>query len=139
MSAQDAAASSAIPPVARALEPTWIRNGSAQVQREYALGLEFEQLLVRQLATSLTENGEAGTEGETEGGGEASSSVLKSMLPGALADGVTAGGGLGLAAEMARQMQGLGGASTAQSGGTAPAGAAAQRGGETSTSGGVSA
>jgi len=104
-------------------EPAWVRNGSAQVQREYALGLEFEQLLVQQLATSLTETTEPAGEGEgQEGASGGGSSVLSSMLPGALADGVTNGGGLGLAAELAKGMQGTAGtaphdAATAPSGG----------------------
>ncbi len=98
---------------AQVSEPAWVRNGSAQVQREYALGLEFERLLVQQLATSLTETTEPADEGEgQEGGSGGATSVLSSMLPGALADGVVGGGGLGLAAELAKGMQGTAGASS---------------------------
>ncbi len=107
-------------------EPAWVRKGSAQVQREYALGLEFERLLVQQLATSLTETTEPSGEGEEgqAGGSGGSSSVLSSMLPGALAQGVTDGGGFGLAAEIAKGLQGTSGAtpSAGTRAGTAPAG-----------------
>lgn len=103
-------------------QPAWVRNGSAQVQREYALGLEFERLLVQQLATSLTETTEPPGEGETqEGGSGGATSVLSNMLPGALADGVVNGGGLGLAAELAKGMQGTS-ATPSKSTATAPSG-----------------
>lgn len=107
---------------AQASEPAWVRNGSAEVQREYALGLEFERLLVQQLATSLTETTEpAGDEGES--GSRGATSTLSSMLPGALADGVVNGGGLGLAAELARGMQaGVGASPTGAARATAPSG-----------------
>ena len=45
--------------------PAWVRNGSVQVQREYALGLQFERLLVQQLASTLDETTEPS--GEEEG------------------------------------------------------------------------
>ena len=84
-------------------EPAWVRNGSAQVQREYALGLEFERLLVQQLATSLTETTEPAGEGEgQEGAVRRRGERALDMLPGALADGVLNGGGLGLAAELTK-------------------------------------
>jgi hypothetical protein len=110
-------------------EPAWVRNGSAQVKQEYALGLEFERLLVQQLSTSLTETTEPAGEGESqEGGSDAANGVLSSMLPSALADGVVNGGGLGLAAELAKGMQGTSG--TAVKGGqTAPSGGVEAEGG----------
>ncbi len=113
---------------AQASEPAWVRNGSAEVQREYALGLEFERLLVQQLATSLTETTEPAGEGEgetSEGGSGGTTSTLSSMLPGALADGVVNGGGLGLAAELAKGMQaqaGSGASPQGDAGATAPSG-----------------
>lgn len=121
-------------------EPAWVRNGSPKVQREYALGLEFERLLVQQLATSLTATTEPAGEGEAPEGGSGSpgagTSVLSSMLPGALADGVVNGGGLGLAAELAKGMQGTSGISAehAAGGASTPAG-----GVEANTTGGARA
>lgn len=102
-----------VPVVNQALEPAWVRHGSPAVQKEYAVGQQFEQMLVTQLARSLTDttglSGE-GAEGEQGGvgGGQAGSSVLSSMLPQALASGVAKDGGLGLAAELTRQLQGVG-------------------------------
>ncbi len=110
-----------------ASEPEWVRRGSAEVQRDYALGLQFEKMLANQLASSLAQSaglgGEEGGESEEGSGGfsaGAGSSVLGSMLPEALATGVTANGGLGLAAELARDMQGPAGGRT-QTSAVAPA------------------
>jgi Rod binding domain-containing protein len=105
MSSPDAGSLSPASAAARLSEPSWVRNGSAKVQQEYALGVEFEQLLVQQLAGSLTESSEPQGEGSEAEGGDAAGGVLSSMIPGALAEGVVSGGGLGLAAELARQMQ----------------------------------
>jgi hypothetical protein len=126
MSAPGSEAVGAVPAATDVTQPAWVRNGSAQVQREYALGLEFERLLVQQLATSLTETTEPPGEGETrEGGSGGATSVLSNMLPGALADGVVNGGGLGLAAELAKGMQ--------------PTTATSSKGSATAPSGGVEA
>jgi Rod binding domain-containing protein len=116
-------------------EPAWVRNGSAQVQREYALGLEFERLLVQQLATSMTETTEPSGEGEErqQGGSGGATSVLSSMLPGALAQGAVNGGGLGLAAELTRGLEGTTGAASGAAT-SAPSGPAT-----TAPSGGVEA
>jgi hypothetical protein len=117
---------------AQASQPAWVRNGSAEVQREYALGLEFERLLVQQLATSLSETADPSGEGggeNGEGGSGGATSTLSSMLPGALADGVVSGGGLGLAAELAKGMSAQAGAGSEQAGAT----------GATQPSGGVEA
>ncbi len=100
-----------LPAGAASNAPAWVRNGSAEVQRDYALGLQFEAMLTRQLAASLNATaglGEQQTgeeEGSSGGSAGAGSGVLSTMLSGALADGVSAGGGLGLAAELARDMQ----------------------------------
>jgi hypothetical protein len=116
-------------------EPAWVRNGSAQVQREYALGLEFERLLVQQLATSLTETTEPAGEGEgQEGAAGGATSVLSNMLPGALTDGVLNGGGLGLAAELTKGMLPTTGTAPSKSGAAPPSG-----GVEADTTGGASA
>jgi Rod binding domain-containing protein len=103
-----------VPVVNQALEPAWVRHGSPALQKEYAVGQQFEQMLVTQLARSLTDTtGLSGEGSESEGGeqgGQAGSSVLSSMLPQALASGVANDGGLGLAAELTRQLQGVGAA-----------------------------
>jgi Rod binding domain-containing protein len=98
-----------LPAGAAASAPEWVRKGSPELQHDYALGLEFEQMLAQQLSQSMTASAGLGEEGGEEEGssgfGGAGSSMMSSMLPGAFASGVTAGGGLGLAAELARDMQ----------------------------------
>jgi hypothetical protein len=110
--------------------PAWVRNGSAELQRDYALGLDFERMLAQQTASSLAATaglGEAGSEeeGATAGGGGAATpggGVFSTMISGALAEGASAGGGLGLAAEIAREMAPRSAAAQPQTGGTSEAG-----------------
>ncbi len=128
--------STGLPPVNQALEPAWVRHGSPATQKAYESALAFEQTLVEQLSKSLTSasglGGEGSQEGESgseEGGSPeagAGDSQISSTLPQALTASVMHGGGLGLAAELTRQLDVAGGAAAAQpSGGTAPdAGAA---------------
>ncbi|MGA9875585.1 MAG: hypothetical protein WBQ21_07240, partial [Solirubrobacteraceae bacterium] len=112
-------ASSGLPAVNQALtvkgtgEPAWVRHGSASTQKSYQTALAFEQMLVEQLSQSLTATsglgGESGQEGEAsgeEGSSGNASSPLSSMLPHALTSGVMNAGGLGLAAQMTRQLEG---------------------------------
>ncbi len=123
-------ASAGLPVVNQALEPAWVRQGSASTQKAYATALGFEEMLVQQLAGSLTATsglaGGSGEEGETpaEGGGsspsDAAGGQLASMLPQALSSGVMSSGGLGLAAQMTRELEGVHSAGHAEAtGGTA--------------------
>lgn len=138
-----------LPVRAPALEPAWVRQGSAAVQKQYAAALQFEQMLVAQLAGSLTQNGElgSGSSGEEDGTqSEPGASVFSSMLPQALASGVVSGGGLGLAAELTRELAGTAAGETTQAtrdtsaAGQGAAPAPAPSGGiEATTTGGTSA
>jgi Rod binding domain-containing protein len=145
--------SGGLPVVSQTLEPAWVRDGSATTQKAYDTALAFEQMLVEQLSQSLTASsglgGESGEEGaSSEGGssgGSAASGPISSMLPQALTSGVMSAGGLGLAAQMTRQLQGAAAATptgtsdstrAATTGGTS---ATAPAAGNTSASGGVSA
>jgi Rod binding domain-containing protein len=117
-------ATTGLPVVDQALEPASVRHGSAAVQKAYQSALAFEQVLVEQLSKSLSASsglgGEASSqEGESgsEEGGSSASGGLSSMLPQALASGVMHAGGLGLAAQMAQQMQAHEGAVQAGSSG----------------------
>ncbi len=116
--------------------PAWVRDGSPALQHDYALGVEFETLLSQEMASAMTATAGLGESsgGEEEGGGsQPGGGVLSTMLSGALAQGVSDGGGLGVAAEIAREMQ--------SQTGTAPKAAdAAPIGGGTSaqTTGGTS-
>lgn len=104
-----------LPVVNQALEPEWVRHGSAATQRAYASALAFEQTLVEQLSQSLAatsgleqEGGGEGEGGEEDGGGGAqvAQAQLSSLLPQALSNGVMHAGGLGLAAQMTRELEG---------------------------------
>jgi hypothetical protein len=123
-----ATAAAGLPTVNQALEPEWVRHGSAATQKAYESALSFEQALVEQLSKSLADtsglSGESSSEGESgsEGGsaaGGASASQLSSMLPQALTAGVMDAGGLGMAAQMTRGLEGVqAGARTQAGGGT---------------------
>jgi Rod binding domain-containing protein len=145
---------SGLPVVNQALEPAWVRHGSASTQKSYQTALAFEEMLVEQLSKSLTATsglegesgqGEASAEGGSSAGG--SSGPFSSMLPQALTSGVMSAGGLGLAAQMTRQMDavagtaspGAAGGATADTsgGGHVPAGADASAGTGSSASAGT--
>lgn len=117
-SATDAsAAAQGLPAVNQAFEPAWVRHGSAATQKAYESALTFEQALVEQLSRSLTatsgldgESGESGASGSEEGGsaaGGAGASELSSMLPQSLTAGIMNAGGLGMAAQMTRELEGV--------------------------------
>jgi Rod binding domain-containing protein len=123
-------AAAGLPAVNQALEPEWVRRGSPATQKAYQSALAFEQTLVEQLSKSLTstsglggESGE-GESGSQEGGsasGEAGDSQLSSMLPQALTASVMNAGGLGMAAQMTRELEGVpSAAQTHASAGAAP-------------------
>lgn len=107
-----AAGSAGLPVVNQALEPEWVRHGSAATQKAYESALSFEETLVEQLSQSLAKTsgmgGESSQESEAGGEGSASSSgdsQLSSMLPQALTASVMNAGGLGLAAQMTRDLE----------------------------------
>lgn len=85
------------------LLPREVREGGEAEQERYASALGFESLLVRKLAEAL-----ATSTGENEEGGDAAASTLRNQLPEALADGIAAAGGLGLAPELYRAMRASG-------------------------------
>jgi hypothetical protein len=129
MSTQPATGAAALPPISRAGEPAWVRSGSAEVQKSYAAALAFEQTLVEQLAKTMLAGDGLAAQGEGETGSEegatpsdAGSTLLSSLLPQALAGGVTGSGGFGLAAELTRGSADASRAAT--SGGTAADGTA---------------
>jgi Rod binding domain-containing protein len=126
--AATAGTATGLPVVNQALEPAWVRHGSASTQKAYESALAFEQSLVEQLAKSLADTSGLSGEGSQEGGesgGEGSSTgslQLSSMLPQALTSGVMDGGGLGMAAQMTRQLEGVQAPAAAKtSGGTSAA------------------
>jgi Rod binding domain-containing protein len=125
-----------LPVVSQTLEPAWVRKGSASTQKAYDTALAFEQMLVEELSQSLTassglggEEDESSSEGGSSGG-SAASGPMSSMLPRALTSGVMSAGGLGLAAQMTRQLQGAAAATPA---GTSDSTSAATTGGTSAT------
>jgi Rod binding domain-containing protein len=90
----------------RAQAPAWVRNSSLDVQREYAVGQAFEQMLVSTLAASLVRSGEG--EGDAPGqqgsAGDASQNLMTSMVPQALAGAIATGKGLGIAEQLTREL-----------------------------------
>ncbi len=120
-----------LPTVNQALEPEWVRRGSPATQKAYQSALAFEQTFVEQLSKSLADT--SGLAGESSPGGESGSeeggslgtgagnSQLSSMLPQALTASVMDAGGLGMAAQMTRSLEGApSAAQTHATGGAAP-------------------
>jgi hypothetical protein len=118
MSIPDATSATGLPVVNQALEPDWVRHGSAATQKAYDSALSFEQTLVEQLSQSLastsglgggsSQEGESGT--SEEGGSSGSSGAngeLSSLLPQALTSSVMQAGGLGMAAQLTRELEGV--------------------------------
>jgi Rod binding domain-containing protein len=105
------ASATGLPVVDQALEPASVRHGSAATQKAYQSALAFEQVLVEQLSKSAAASSglgeEASQEGESSGSeeGAAGASGFSSMLPQALSSGVMSAGGLGIAAQVAQQLQ----------------------------------
>ena len=81
-----------LPPIDQAQLPQDIRTAPPARKDAYEAGLGFERLLVQQLSQSLTNSAR-----DALGG----SSPYAMLLPDALTDGVMAGGGLGLARQLA--------------------------------------
>lgn len=90
------------PVVNEAFEPQSVRDGSAATKQAYAAALDFESLLVNQLAKQLTAS--TGFMGQDDGssdgssGSDPASGELASLLPGALTSAIMSDGGLGVAA-----------------------------------------
>jgi len=85
----------ALSPIDASQLPADIRNGSPERKQTYAAALGFERMLVSELAKSMTKTAQDDSES-----GDAATSTYRDMLPGALADGILAGGGLGLARQL---------------------------------------
>jgi Rod binding domain-containing protein len=134
-----------LPVVNQALEPEWVRHGSASTQKAYETALEFEQTLVEQLSKSMAASSGLGGESSQEegsgeeGGASANDSEISSMLPQALTSSVMSAGGLGLAAQLTHQLEGLEGATQAHASGVAPTGASGGAATSTGSSGGAAA
>ena len=87
-------------PIDSASFPPEVRAAGAAGERLYEAALGFESVLLSQLASGLTDSLGGG-----EDGGDAGTSLVGQLLPDALAQSVSAGGGTGLALELYRSLQ----------------------------------
>ncbi len=109
---------SALPAISQTALPAGVRAGNAKAKEAYAEGLQFEQVLVEQLTQQLAAGSSSGSSGtdsssgsdseDSDGGlgsgllGDSSAaSGYASLIPQALTSTIMAGGGLGIAQEIA--------------------------------------
>ncbi len=103
--------------VNQAAEPAVVRNGSAAAKQAYQQGLDFEQVLVNQLAQELastvsspgtdSSSGDGSDDDSDDGtsgllGSDSATSAYESMIPDALTSAIMSGGGTGLALQLAK-------------------------------------
>ncbi|HYZ81666.1 MAG TPA: hypothetical protein VE571_10375 [Solirubrobacteraceae bacterium] len=103
-----------LPPIDSANVPAAIRNGDSTAKKAYEVGRSFEQLLVNQLAQELaataTDSGSGDGSGDTSGGAsgmmgsDSATSAYANMLPQALTSSIMAGGGTGIAMQIAKSI-----------------------------------
>jgi Rod binding domain-containing protein len=91
--------STSLPPVDQATLPADIRNGSQKTKQAYTAALGFERMLVEQLAKAMNSTAQP-SDDSGDDGSDAATTTYRDMLPGALADGILSGGGLGLARQL---------------------------------------
>jgi Rod binding domain-containing protein len=84
--------------------PADVRTAGPDAQKLYATALAFEQVLVEQLTKQLdpTQSGEASSDDSSDGDG--TTALYGQMLPGALAQGISDAGGVGLADQLYRSL-----------------------------------
>jgi Rod binding domain-containing protein len=90
-----------IGPIDQSLLPADVRNGTPADRKRYEAALGFERMLVAQLTQQLADTAKPADDGGESG----ATSAYRSMLPGAMADAITQGGGLGLARTIADDLK----------------------------------
>jgi Rod binding domain-containing protein len=120
-------------PIDTSLIPSGIRAQGAKSEALYDSALQFEQLLVQQLAQGLTDSTQSDDTSSTDSGddpgdtsddGSSTSGglgVYQGMLPDALAQSVSGAGGMGLALDLYKAMGGKDSTGTQATTGTQPA------------------
>lgn len=117
MAELSAIGSSGLPVVNQLALPADVRSGTPKQKQAYAAALGFERMLLGQLTQTLASTASpAGSDGsgdDSSGGssdgsgpGDAATSIYQQMLPGQLADAMTAAGGVGVADELYRSIGG---------------------------------
>ncbi len=80
--------------------PADVRAAGPDAQKDYKTALAFERVLIGQLTKAM----QSTVPGEDEGA-SAATKTYRDMLPDTMADALTAGGGIGLAADLARSLK----------------------------------
>jgi Rod binding domain-containing protein len=105
-----------LPPINAAFEPAEIRNGNAQAKQAYQEALGFEDILMQQLTQQLaaTVTSPGGDSSDSSGSGDSgsggmlgsdpSTNAFASLIPTALTQSVMAGGGTGVADQLAHAL-----------------------------------
>jgi hypothetical protein len=106
-----------LPPIDTSLLPAEIRGGDAKAKKAYQEALGFEDILVQQLAQQLaqtvTSPGDSSDDGSDDSSGSTSSAggmlgsdpstaAFAGLIPTALTQSIMSGGGIGVAAQLAR-------------------------------------
>ena len=120
---------STVPPINPAVLPPDVRAAGKKGEALYGDALQFENMLLQQLTQQMFDtSGSNGSDGLASVGsdssngsdslmsGDATSSAFSSMLPQALADGLTSAGGIGLADQLYQSFAAQYGISTRTSG-----------------------
>ena len=94
---------STLPPIDASVLPAAVRNGSDADKKNYQAALGFERMLVQQLTKAMADTTKTG--GDEDDSSGAATSTYRAMLPDALADGITASGGLGLAGQIYKELK----------------------------------
>jgi Rod binding domain-containing protein len=107
---------SSLPAIDPATEPYSVKKGGAAAQKAYQTGLAFEDMLVNELAQTMTATVpglDGGTDdglgGTTDSGDSGSSSsgglgAYSSLLPQALTSSIMSNGGTGVALQIAKSL-----------------------------------
>jgi len=87
-------------PAGTVLAPA-VRNASPEVQARYKTALAFEHVLIGQLTKAM----QATVPGDDGDGTSAATKTYEDMLPGTIADALTASGGIGFADGLVRSLK----------------------------------
>jgi Rod binding domain-containing protein len=87
-------------PIDRAALPAEIRAADPGTRKLYSTALEFEQVLLRELASALVDS----TQSQDDDASGGAAGIYRERLPDALAESLTAAGGVGLARELTRSL-----------------------------------
>lgn len=84
--------------------PADVRTAGPDAQKLYATALAFEKVLVEQLTKQLDTSQNGDSSSDEESGSDGTTAMYKQMLPGALAQGISDAGGVGLADQLYRSL-----------------------------------